>query len=154
LAKKDLALLAITYGNIYVARVAMGAHDSQTIKAMLEAEAYDGPSLIIAYSHCILHGYDIARGLEQQKLAVHSGYWPLFRYNPARARTGKNPLELDSKPPSLALSKYVNNEVRYTMLLQSNKEAAEQLLKQAQEDVKARWNFYEQLATMNVKREA
>jgi pyruvate-ferredoxin/flavodoxin oxidoreductase len=154
LAKKDLALLAITYGNIYVARVAMGAHDSQTIKAMLEAEAYDGPSLIIAYSHCILHGYDIAHGLEQQKLAVHSGYWPLFRYNPARARAGKNPLELDSKPPSLALSKYVNNEVRYTMLMQSNKEAAEQLLKQAQEDVKARWNFYEQLAAMNVKREA
>jgi pyruvate-ferredoxin/flavodoxin oxidoreductase len=150
LAKKDLALLAMTYGNIYVARVAMGAHDSQTIKAMLEAEAYDGPSLIIAYSHCIMHGYDMLHGLEQQKLAVNSGHWPLFRYNPARASDGKNPLELDSKPPSIALSKYINNEARYTMLMQSNKEAAEKLLKQAQEDVKARWNFYEQLAAMQV----
>ena len=99
LAKKDLALLAMSYGNIYVAKIAMGANDGQTIKAFMEAEAYDGPSLIIAYSHCINHGIDMALGMEQQKLAVASGHWPLFRYNPALAAAGKNPFTLDSKPP-------------------------------------------------------
>jgi len=146
LPKKDLAMLAITYGNIYVAKVAMGASDSQTIRAFLEAEAYNGPSLIIAYSHCIMHGIDMAKGLEQQKLAVNAGHWPLFRYNPDLAKEGKNPLQLDSKAPSLPLEKYIYNETRYTMLAQSNEEAAERLLKLAQEDVNKRWKMYEQLA--------
>jgi pyruvate-ferredoxin/flavodoxin oxidoreductase len=146
LAKKDLAAIAMTYGSVYVARVAMGANDSQTIKAILEAEAYDGPSIIIAYSHCIAHGIDIAKGLEQQKLATATGYWPLFRYNPALAREGKNPFQLDSKAPSLPLPKYAYNETRYTMLVQSNEEAAERLMKLAQEDVNARWKMYEKMA--------
>jgi pyruvate-ferredoxin/flavodoxin oxidoreductase len=146
LAKKDLAAIAMTYGSVYVARVAMGANDSQTIKAILEAEAYDGPSIIIAYSHCIAHGIDIAKGLEQQKLATATGYWPLFRYNPALAHEGKNPFQLDSKAPSLPLQKYAYNETRYTMLVQSNEEAAERLMKLAQEDVNARWKMYEKMA--------
>ncbi len=146
LAKKDLAMLAITYGNIYVARVAMGASDTQTIRTFLEAEAYNGPSLIIAYSHCISHGIDMAKGLEQQKLAVNAGHWLLFHYNPDLAKQDKNPLVLDSKAPSLPLEKYAYNETRYTMLVQSNEEAAERLLKLAQEDVNRRWKVYEQMA--------
>ena len=148
LAKKDLALLAITYGNIYVAKVAMGANDAQTIKAFVEAEAYNGPSLIIAYSHCIAHGIDMALGMEQQKLAAHSGHWPLFRYDPRLAKEGKTPFQIDSKPPSISLDKYIYNETRYKMLVQSNEEAAERLLKLAQQDVKNRWRWYEQLAAM------
>lgn len=146
--KKDLAMLAMTYGNVYVARVAMGANDAHTIKAFLEAEAYDGPSLIIAYSHCIAHGYDMVHGMDQQKLAVQSGYWPLLRYNPELIQQGKNPLQLDSKPPSLPLHKYIYNETRYTMLAHSHPEAAQKLLEQAQDDVWKRWRFYEQLAAM------
>jgi len=141
-------LLAISYGNIYVANVAMGANDAQTMRAFMEAEAYDGPSLIIAYSHCINHGIDMALGMEQQKLAVNSGHWPLFRYNPALAVEGKNPFTLDSKAPSISLDKYIYNETRYKMLVQSNEEAAERLLRLGQEDVKARWRKYEQLAAM------
>ena len=148
LAKKDLAFLAMTYGNIYVAKVAMGASDSQVVKAFLEAEAYEGPSIIIAYSHCIEQKIDTARGLEQQKLAVQSGHWPLFRYNPALVKEGKNPLQLDSKAPSIPLEKYAYNETRYTMLIQSNEEAAERLMKLAQEDVNTSWKMYEQLAAM------
>ncbi len=148
--KKDLAMLAMTYGNVYVARVAMGASDMQTVKAFLEAEAYDGPSLIVAYSHCIAHGYDMAHGLDQQKGAVQSGYWPLFRYNPALAKTGKNPLQLDSKAPSIPLEKYAYNETRYTMLVKSDPDAAKKLLVLAQEDVKNRWRLYEHWAAMQV----
>jgi len=148
LAKKDLALLAMSYGSIYVAKVAMGANDAQTMKAFMEAEAYNGPSLIIAYSHCIEQGIDMALGMEQQKLAVNAGHWPLFRYNPRLAAEGKNPFTLDSKAPSISLDKYIYNETRYTMLVRSNEEAAERLLKLAQEDVKARWRWYEQLAAM------
>jgi pyruvate-ferredoxin/flavodoxin oxidoreductase len=146
LPKKDLGMLAMSYGNIYVARVAMGANDAQTIRAFIEAEAYDGPSLLIAYSHCIAHGIDLAKGMEQQKLAVQTGYWPLFRYHPNLAAEGKNPLTLDSKPPSLPLEKYVYNETRYTQLTQSNEEAAERLLKLAQADVNKRWKMYENWA--------
>jgi len=141
--KKDLALLATTYGNVYVARVAFGAQDMHTLKAFLEAEAYDGPSLIVAYSHCIAHGYDLIHGLEQQKLAVASGHWPLFRYNPMLAAEGKNPFVLDSKAPSIPLEKYIYNETRYTMLRHSNPEAAERLLKTAQAEVLARFKLYE-----------
>ncbi|HEX9897683.1 MAG TPA: pyruvate:ferredoxin (flavodoxin) oxidoreductase, partial [Candidatus Methylomirabilis sp.] len=148
--KKDLAMLAMTYGNVYVARVAMGASDMQTVKAFLEAEAYDGPSLIVAYSHCIAHGYDMAHGLDQQKAAVQSGYWPLFRYNPALAKTGKNPLQLDSKAPSISLEKYAYNETRYTMLVKSDPQAAKELLVLAQDDVKKRWRLYEHWAAMQV----
>jgi len=148
LAKKDLALLAMSYGSIYVAKVAMGASDAQTMRAFVEAEAFDGPSLIIAYSHCTQQGFDMAQGMEQQKNAVNAGHWPLFRYNPALAREGKNPFQLDSKPPSLPLEKYIYNETRYTMLLQSNEEAAERLLKLAQQDIKDRWRWYEQMAAM------
>ncbi len=150
-AKKDLAMLAITYGSIYVARVAFGSNDSQTVKAFLEAEAYDGPSLILAYSHCIAHGYDLARGLDQQKAAVASGYWPLFRYDPRLVQENKNPLQLDSKAPTLPLEKYVYNETRYTMLKASNEAAAEKLLQLEKQDVAQRWKLYEQLAHANGK---
>jgi pyruvate-ferredoxin/flavodoxin oxidoreductase len=134
---------------VYVARVAMGGNDAQTIKAFREAEAYAGPSLIIAYSHCIAHGYDMRHGMDQQKAAVLSGHWPLFRYNPALANEGKAPLQLDSKPPSLPLKQYAHNETRYTMLAHSDPVAAQRLLEQAQEDARARWRMYEHLATLS-----
>ncbi len=138
--------MAMSYDNVYVARVAMGSSDTQTIKAFLEAEAHPGTSLIIAYSHCIAHGYDLVHGLDQQKAAVLSGHWPLFRCNPALAADGRNPLQLDSKPPSLPLEKYIYNETRYRMLAHSKPEEAKRLLALAQEDVRARWRAYEQLA--------
>ncbi len=148
-AKKDLAMMAIAYGSAYVARVAMGADDRHVVKAMLEAEAYDGPSIIIAYSHCIAHGYDLRHGFSQQKAAVDSGYWPLLRYNPDLTRKGQNPLQLDSKGPKLPLEKYVYNETRYTMLVHSQPEAAAKLLRGAQRDVEARWRVYQFLAGKN-----
>ena len=141
-AKKDLALEAISYGSVYVARVAMGGNDTHTVKAFLEAEAYDGPSLIIAYSHCIAHGYDMAFGLEQQKAAVLSGYWPLMRYNPALRLEGKNPFQLDSRAPSISLKKYVYQEARYSMLARSSPQSANHLLELAQGDVDRRWKVY------------
>jgi pyruvate-ferredoxin/flavodoxin oxidoreductase len=144
--KKDLGLLAMAYGNVYVARVAMGADDQQTLKAFLEAEAYDGPSLIIAYSHCIAHGIDMRKGLAQQKLGVQAGHWPLYRYNPLLAGLGKQPLQLDSKAPSIPLEQYVYNETRYRMLQQSDEERAEALLKQAKQAIKSRWEHYQELA--------
>jgi pyruvate-ferredoxin/flavodoxin oxidoreductase len=146
--KKDLGMMAMTYGNVYVARVAMGASDMQTVKAFLEAEAYDGPSLIIAYSHCIAHGYDLVHGLDQQKFAVQSGYWPMFRFNPELAKQGRNPLQLDSRAPTLPLDKYIYNETRYTMLARSNPEAARHLLKEAEKEVHSRWKLYEHWAAM------
>ena len=126
----------------------------QTVKAINEAEAFNGPSLVIAYSHCIAHGYDMARGLDQQKNAVASGYWPLFRFNPALLQEGKNALQLDSKPPSLPLEKYIYNETRYSMLMHSNPGEAKELLQMAREDVKQRWNLYEYLASMSVNGQA
>jgi pyruvate-ferredoxin/flavodoxin oxidoreductase len=146
--KKDLGLMAMAYGYVYVAKVAMGASDQQTLTAFLEAEAYDGPSLIIAYSHCIAHGIDMRKGLEQQKLAVNSGYWPLYRYNPMLVAEGKNPLSIDSKEPSIPLKDYAYNETRYRMLVQSDEQRAEELLKLAQQDVQSRWNYYKQMAAM------
>jgi pyruvate-ferredoxin/flavodoxin oxidoreductase len=145
-AKKDLAMMAMTYGNVYVAHVAMGGNDTHTVKAFLEAEAYNGPSLIIAYAHCIAHGFDMIYGLEQQKAAVQSGYWPLFRYNPELVKEGKNPLTLDSRPPAIPLEKYAYNETRYTMLVHAQPEAAKRALQLAQEDVRARWELYEKWA--------
>jgi pyruvate-ferredoxin/flavodoxin oxidoreductase len=142
--KKDLALIAMSYP-AYVARIAMGSSDMQTIKAFNEAEAFDGPSLILAYSHCIAHGYDLVHGLDQQKLAVQSGHWPLFRYNPAAA-PGQANFVLDSKAPTIPLEQYIYNETRYTMLRQSDPAAAKVLLEEAQLDVTERWKRYEALA--------
>jgi pyruvate-ferredoxin/flavodoxin oxidoreductase len=148
-AKKDLALLAMVPGNVYVARVAMGGSDTQTLRAFREAEAYPGPSIIIAFSPCIAHGYDLRHGMDQQKAAVLSGYWPLFRYNPERIREGRPALELDSKAPSMPLEKYAYNETRYTMLVHSDPDAARRLLEQAQEDVHVRWRLYERWAALS-----
>jgi len=127
--------------------VAMGADDQQTLKAFIEAEAYDGPSLIIAYSHCIAHGIDMRKGLEQQKLGVQSGHWMLYRYNPQLAEQGKNPLIIESKAPSVPLEQYVYNETRYRMLLQSDEQRSEGLIKQAKQNIKERWEHYQELAS-------
>jgi pyruvate-ferredoxin/flavodoxin oxidoreductase len=151
-AKKDLALMAMTYGHVYVARVAMGANDTQTLRAFREAEAYDGPSLILAYSPCIAHGYDLRHGMEQQKAAALSGHWPLFRYHPDRTRDGQPALELDGKPPSLPLERYAGNETRYTMLAHSDPEAARRLLDAAQDDVRERYRLYEHWAALSPAR--
>jgi len=148
-AKKDLALMAMSYGNVYVAKVAMGANDVQTLRAFLEAEAYDGPSIIIAYSHCIAHGINMAKGMDHQKAAVDSGHWPLFRYNPENAVKGENPLKLDSKPPKIKLEDYIYKETRYNMLTKSHPKEAKDLLKLGQDEVIKKWKFYEQMAGMN-----
>jgi len=147
--RKDLGMMAMSYGYIYVAQVAMGSSDIQTLRAFIEADAYDGPSLILAYSHCIAHGIDMSKGLTQQKMAVQSGIWPLYRYNPALVAEGKNPLKLDSKAPSIPVSEYAYNETRYRMLLQSDETRAEALMKLAQKDVQSRWQLYEQMAAMH-----
>jgi pyruvate-ferredoxin/flavodoxin oxidoreductase len=148
--RKDLGMMAITYGNVYVAEVALGANDRQVVNAFLEAESYDGPSLIIAYSHCIAHGINMAKGLEQQKLAVDAGYWPLFRYDPRLHEQGKNPFQLDSRAPKIPLSEYAYNENRYRMLTQSDPERAEELMDAAQKAVYDRWQKYEELAKRTV----
>jgi pyruvate-ferredoxin/flavodoxin oxidoreductase len=129
----------------------MGASDQQTLRAFREAEAYEGPSLIIAYSHCIAHGIDMRLGLSQQHLAVQSGYWPLFRYNPELAAQGQNPMAIDSKPPSVPLEDYIYNETRYRMLQQSDEVRAGMLLTQAKGDVAARWETYQRLAAPAVQ---
>ena len=146
MGKKDLALQAISSGNVYVAQVAMGANPQQTLLAMREAEEYNGPSLILAYSHCIAHGYDLKDGLRQQKLATMSGYWPLIRYNPALRAAGKRPFVLDSLAPSIPLREYAYNENRYKVLTKTNPEEAERLMQMAQETVNRRWATYEHLA--------
>ena len=146
--KKDLAMGAVSYGSVYVARVAMGGNDAHVAKAFLEAEAHDGPSIIIAYSSCIAHGYDLVHGLEQQKLAVQSGYWPLMRYNPALRAAGKNPFQLDSRSPSIRLKEYAYREARYTMLTRSNPKLAAELLEEAQKDIDLQWRVYSARATM------
>ncbi|MFP4393907.1 MAG: pyruvate:ferredoxin (flavodoxin) oxidoreductase [Anaerolineales bacterium] len=149
LPKKDLGMMAMTYGNIYVAQVAMGASDRQTLKAFREAESYNGPSLIISYTHCIAHGYNLKYGFEQQQKAVDSGAWILYRYDPRLKAEGKNPLQLDSKEPKLPIKEYMYNETRFRMLTQSDPERAERLAKLAQEDAIARWNIYKQMAEMD-----
>ena len=145
-AKKDLGMTAIRYGDVYIAQVAMGANDTHTIKAFLEAEAHPGPSLIIAYSQCIAHGIDMAKGMHQQKLAVDSGYWPLYRYNPRLVEENKNPFQLDSSDPKIPLRDYIYTEGRYRMLQQSEPAVASVLLGQAQKAVTRRWQHYKQLA--------
>ena len=144
--KKDLGLMALSYGHVYVARIAFGARDNQTAMAIKEAESYPGPSLIIAYSHCIAHGYDMAHGLDQQKLAVDSGYWPLFRFDPRRAITGENPFKLDSAQPKQALSAFVANETRFRMVQQMNPERYKELMDQQEKFLKDRYAMYQQMA--------
>ncbi len=147
-AKKDLAMQAVAYRSVYVARVAMGANDGHTVKAFIEAEKYDGPSIIIAYSHCIAHGINLKNGLTQQKLAVDSGYWPLFRFNPALIGEGKNPFQLDSRAPKIPLQEYIYNETRFKMLTKIDPNAAKMLLEKAQLEVKDRWTLYERMVAL------
>lgn len=149
LKRKDLGRLAMSYGNVYVAQIAMGSSDVQTVRAIIEAEAYDGPSIIIAYSHCIAHGINMQYGLDQQKLAVDSGYWPLYRYNPDLIAEGKNPFTLDSKAPKIPFRNYAYNETRYKMLTKTHPEHAKKLIELAQEDVNEKWDFYSGLANAN-----
>ena len=150
-SKKDLGMGAIRYGNVYVAQVAMGANDTHTVKAFIEAEAHEGPSLIIAYSQCIAHGIDMAKGMHQQKLAVDSGHWPLYRYVPSLAAENKNPFQLDSSDPKIPLKDYIYTEGRYRMLQQSDPEVAKALLGQAEEAVQRRWKQYKQLAAAHIE---
>jgi pyruvate-ferredoxin/flavodoxin oxidoreductase len=138
-SKKDIGAIARQYGHVYVAQIAMGAGDQQTLRAFVEAESYDGPALIIAYSHCIAHGIDMAKGMTQQKLAMESGHWPLYRFDPRRAAAGENPMQLDSAPPKIPLQDYIYNETRYRMLVQSDPDAAKRLLDAAQHHIHDKW---------------
>jgi pyruvate-ferredoxin/flavodoxin oxidoreductase len=150
--KKDIALQAIAYGNVYVARVAMGSDPQQTVEAFREAEAYDGPSLIIAYSHCIAHGIKMQDGLDQQYRAVASGYWPLIRYDPMARAAGDNPFQLDSSRPRIKLADYTDRELRFRSLTNSNPPEAERLHGLAEESVAQRWAVYEEMSTRGAKR--
>ncbi len=149
LPKKDLGLMAMSYGDVYVAQVAMGYSDVKTLRAFIEAESYPGTSIIIAYSHCIAHGFPMEKGFEQQKKAVLSGAWPVYRYDPRRIAKGLNPLQLDYKEPSIPIEEYMYNEVRFRALRQTHPEIAERLLKEAQKEAIRRWNYYKQLASLD-----
>ena len=151
--RKDLGMMAMSYGYIYVAQVAMGSSDQQTLKAFKEAEAFNGPSLIIAYSPCIAHGYDMQKSLEHSDLAVKSGLWPLYRFDPNLAEEGKNPLQLDSRAPRIPLKDFAYNETRYRMLVQKNEERAEMLMDKAQEGINERWTLYQQMSQMDYSEE-
>ena len=153
IAKKDLGLIAMSYGHVYVARVAYGAKDAQTVRAFVEAEAHDGPSIIIAYSHCIAHGYDLVHGPRQQKLAVESGVWNLFRYDPQRTDRGDPPLQLDSGPPKGNLLEYARNEARYSMVERANPTRFAKLMKEAEQDAKRRLVLYGELARFSLPTE-
>ncbi|HOV77628.1 MAG TPA: thiamine pyrophosphate-dependent enzyme, partial [Sedimentisphaerales bacterium] len=144
--KKDLGLLAMTYGNIYVAKVSIGANPAQVVKAFTEAEAYPGPSLIIAYAHCIAHGVNLTNGYEEQKKAVACGHWPLYRFDPRLTQKGTNPLQLDSKAPTMTFEEYAYGEDRYKVLKQTKPEMAAELMKLANNDAKCRYALMEQLA--------
>ena len=148
-AKKDLGLLAMDYGNVYVAHVAYGAKDIQTLRAFMEAEAHPGPSIIIAYSPCIAHGVDFSNNHRQQELAVKSGHWPLFRYDPGRIEQSQNPLHLDSAEPSIPYREFIQTETRFNMLWHSHPDDAERFLQQAQQDVRHRYHYYQQLAGLD-----
>jgi pyruvate-ferredoxin/flavodoxin oxidoreductase len=151
--KKDLGLIAMSYGNVYVASVAMGAKDEHTLRAFIEAESYPGPSLLIAYSHCIAHGIDVDRGIgaRQQRLAVDSGQWLLYRFDPRRSQRGENPLQLDSAAAKLKVLDFLLSENRFKMLTQSKPEDAKLFFAEAQQDADARWLYYQYLAGRNVK---
>jgi len=148
IAKKDLGMIAMSYGSIFVAKVAMGANDLQCVKAFLEAEAYDGPSLILAYSHCIAHGINMRTGYDTQKAAVESGHWPLFRYNPDLAKQGQNPLQLDSKDPRISYQDFAYQQTRFKMLTKSNPEESKRLIELGQKEITNRWHLYRQLEAM------
>ncbi|MEK7656881.1 MAG: pyruvate:ferredoxin (flavodoxin) oxidoreductase [Elusimicrobiota bacterium] len=150
-ARKDLALQAAGYGNAYVARIAMGADDTQTVKSFVEAESFPGPAILVAYSHCIAHGFDLKLGMQQQKLAVDTGYWPLFRYDPRLNAQGKNAFQLDSKPPRLPFKDYAYRETRYRMLSASHPEHAKDLLRQAEQDILDRWTLIDRLSATAAK---
>ncbi len=147
--KKDLGMISMTYGSIYVAKVAIGANDLQTVKAFIEAEAYDGPSIILAYSHCIAHGIDMTTGMNTQKAAVESGHWPLYRYNPDLVKEGKNPLILDSRDPKISYKDFAYQQTRFKMLTKSQPEQAKKLIELGQEDVTSRWHLYKQMAAID-----
>ncbi|HPC12087.1 MAG TPA: pyruvate:ferredoxin (flavodoxin) oxidoreductase, partial [candidate division Zixibacteria bacterium] len=147
--KKDLGMMMMSYGSVYVAQVALGASNGQTVKAMIEAERYNGPSLIIAYSHCIAHGIDMAHSMDQEDKAVRCGHWMLYRYNPDLIEQGKNPLQLDSKPPSIPFSEYAYSEIRFRSLKAIDPERAAMLLKLGQQDCDRRWRLYSQLAGLD-----
>ncbi|MDD4888904.1 MAG: pyruvate:ferredoxin (flavodoxin) oxidoreductase [Phycisphaerae bacterium] len=147
--RKDLGAIAMSYGTIFVAQVSLGANDNQTVKAFIEAESYNGPSIVLAYSHCIAHGINMRTAFDQGKKAVESGFWPLYRFDPRLVEQGKNPLQLDSRPPSISLKDYAYNETRYTMLTKSNPAAAATLIDQAQKDVADKWRLLEQMAAMH-----
>ncbi len=147
--KKDLGMMMMTYRNVFVAQVAIGANDAQTIRAFLEAEAYEGPSLIVAYSHCIAHGTNISEAFSHQKAAVDSGYLILYRYNPDLIKEGKNPLQLDSKAPKTPIEDFAYKEARYKMLKLSKPEKARQLIELAQKDAETRWQIYEHLSKLD-----
>jgi pyruvate-ferredoxin/flavodoxin oxidoreductase len=148
--KKDLGMMAMSYGDVYVARIAFGAKDQQTVRALLEAEAYPGPSLVIAYSHCIAHGYDLAFGANQQRLAVESGIWPLYRFDPRRVASGEPPLHLDSGPPKFKAIQYARNEQRFRMAEKIDPKRFKRLIEEQQKDVMQRYSIYEQLAGLKV----
>jgi pyruvate-ferredoxin/flavodoxin oxidoreductase len=146
LPKKDLAMLAMSYGHPYVARVAMGAKDAQTVNAFKEADSYGGVSVIVAYAHCIAHGYDMAQAIQQQERAVDSGYWPLFRYDPRRVAAGESPLKMDSPPPKIDLAQFVDGETRFKQVEAAYPEAYKKMMVQAQKDIREKYALYEQLA--------
>jgi pyruvate-ferredoxin/flavodoxin oxidoreductase len=148
--KKDIGMMAMGYGHVYVARIAFGAKDVQTVRAFQEAESYPGPSLLIAYSHCIAHGYDMAYGCEQQGLAVDSGVWPLYRFDPRRVKAGEPPLKLDSSAPKIPAKTYMQNETRFRMTEKLDPERYKQLLRWAQKATEQRFAVYEQLAKVIV----
>jgi pyruvate-ferredoxin/flavodoxin oxidoreductase len=144
--KKDLGLLAVSYGSVYVAQIALGAHPNQTLRALHEAASYRGPSLVIAYSHCIAHGIDMTTAMGHQKEATNSGFWPLFRYDPRKARSGELPFQLDSKKPRLRFADFAAKEARFAMLSRTSPDTAEELMAQAQRDIDEQWRVYEQMA--------
>ena len=146
MSKKDLGMLAMSYGHPYVARVAMGAKDAQTVNAFKEADSYRGTSSIIAYSHCIAHGYDLGDGISQQEKAVESGYWPLFRYDPRRLTAGESPLKLDSGAPKLDLAQFVSHETRFRQVEAANPSGYKTMMERAQRELKEKYALYEQLS--------
>jgi len=149
--KKDLGMIAMSYGSVYVASVAMGAKDEHTLRVFLEAEAFDGPSIIIAYSHCIAHGINMTTGMQEQKNAVQSGSWPLYRYNPSLAAQGKNPFQLDSGPATIKFEDYAYRQNRFKMLTKSHPEEAKGFLEKAQASIKERRRVYENMAAMKME---
>jgi pyruvate-ferredoxin/flavodoxin oxidoreductase len=144
--KKDLGMLAVSYGNVYVAQVAMGANPNQTLQAFLEAESYHGPSLILAYSQCIAHGIDMTHGMTHQKTVVQTGLWPLYRYDPRSAHGGEHPFHLDSRKPTIPFAEFAQQEARFAMVARSDPKNAERLAALAQKDIDDQWHYYEQMA--------